>query len=158
MHPGRLRRRAPSARILCPAALAGHQLRFHKHGRDGSGKCDAWFTGAPADWVHGALYDVCAEDRAQLDRAEDLGRGYQACPVSVAAARGVVRAFTYLALPGAVVSGLRPFDWYLGYVLAGARFHGLPADYVAWLAATGTIPDPDPRRSGRHAQLVSRLF
>ena len=41
LHPERLRERVPSAESLGVARLEAHVLRFHKRGRDGSGKCDA---------------------------------------------------------------------------------------------------------------------
>ena len=38
----------------CGAAyLSGYTLRFHKKSKDGSGKCDAFYTGNPNDVVWG---------------------------------------------------------------------------------------------------------
>ena len=36
--------RTPSARPVGTSLLPGHRLTFHKRGRDGSGKCDAFET------------------------------------------------------------------------------------------------------------------
>lgn len=40
----RLIARTPSARPVGTSLLPGHRLTFHKRGRDGSGKCDAFET------------------------------------------------------------------------------------------------------------------
>ena len=56
LHPARLAARTPSCHALGRAVLARHVLRFHKRGRDGSAKCDAWFTGDPTDRLYGVVY------------------------------------------------------------------------------------------------------
>jgi gamma-glutamylcyclotransferase len=43
-----------------------------------------------------------------------------------------------------------PYDWYKALVIAGAREHGLPADYIAALAAAPAKPDPDKIRAARN--------
>ena len=150
----RLKGRAPSAQVMGQARLPAHRRRFHKRGRDGSAKCDAWYTGEARDGVHGVLYGLNPGKREGLDRAEDLGRGYAIHPVRVETAGTTVAAFTYRALPTAIEPDLPPFDWYLAYVVLGARRHVLPADYVAWLADTATSSDPDPVRARRHWQPI----
>ena len=40
MPSARLRGRCPSARAIGIAELRGHELRWHKRSKDGSGKCD----------------------------------------------------------------------------------------------------------------------
>jgi hypothetical protein len=42
METARLRERMPSAKPLGVAKLSGHELRFHKRSKDGSGKCNAF--------------------------------------------------------------------------------------------------------------------
>jgi gamma-glutamylcyclotransferase len=44
MSLSRLRERVPSAEAVGCFSLNGHDLRFHKLSKDGSGKCDAFFT------------------------------------------------------------------------------------------------------------------
>ena len=76
MSLARLQQRTPEVRRLSSCVLPGHSLRFHKAGRDGSGKCDAFLTGNPRDRVMGALFELCPEQKPDLDRVEGLGRGY----------------------------------------------------------------------------------
>ena len=136
MATSRLRQRAPSARPVAVARLPGHVLRWHKLGRDGSGKCDACAAAArPEDAVWGVLFDIDEADKPGLDAAEGLGIGYDERMVHVETEAGRRCALTYQARPDRIDPRLRPRAWYKAYVLAGAREHGLPAAYVARLAA-----------------------
>lgn len=135
----RLQLRVPSARrLVTGCSLTGHQLRFHKRGRDGSAKCDAFQTGRAGDRVFGALFWLAPEEKRWLDLAEGLGVGYRQKRVEVCAANGMTHgAFTYVALQTA--PGLTPFQWYLEHVLIGARESRVPGDYLAqrlWVEAT----------------------
>ncbi|QID18431.1 gamma-glutamylcyclotransferase [Nitrogeniibacter mangrovi] len=146
MSVARLRARIPGAQRLGLATLAGHVLRFHKCGADGSAKLDAVATGDAADRVLGVLFGLTAADKAVLDAIE--GPGYAVVPVAVGSATGgVVEAFMYRALR--VDATLRPFGWYVHHVLTGAREAGLPADYVARIAAVEAMDDPDGERDAR---------
>ena len=146
LHPRRLLRRTSSARALGRAWLRGYRLRFHKRGRDGSAKCNAWFTGRRTDLVHGFLYRIARGERQALDRAEDVGSGYDRTRVWVSV-RGRPRAvFTYLARPEAIAEGLRAHDWYLSYVLRGARHRGLPGRYLSRLRREQPLRDPNAAR------------
>jgi len=117
---------------------------------DGSGKCD--IVPAAGALVHGVLYRMEARERPLLDRAEGLGVGYRHARVQVSLADGGEReALCYRALQ--IAAGLRPYDWYLRHLLCGAREHGLPADYIAELAAVPCIPDPDRARALRETAL-----
>lgn len=153
LHPLRLGQRAPSSRTVAPGVLAAHALRFHKRGADGSGKCNAYCTDRSADRVYGALYALAAADAALLDEAE--GCGYERARVAVTTQRGRVHAFTYVAKAHAIGTGLRPYTWYRELVVAGARYHALPAAYRARLEATAALADPDAERALQHAALLA---
>ncbi len=144
----RLSERAPSARRIATCFLPGHALRFHKAGRDGSGKCDAYATGDPGDVVFGALFDICPGHKPALDAAEGLGAGYEEKVVVLVGAGGErVEAVTYYAT--AIDASLRPYCWYRNHVLVGARESRLPAAYVARIEQVDTWRDPDPLREAR---------
>ena len=143
MSTARLRERTPSAQALGTGRLPRHALRWHKLGRDGSGKCDALFTGDQADTVWGVLFDVAWAEKPRLDAAEGLGIGYFDIEVQVATATGTVHARTYQAWPDKIDTALRPFDWYKEHVLRGAHEHGLPVAYVAGIERIETVgPSP----------------
>lgn len=144
----RLRRRAPSAQALTTARLDGYRLAFHKPGLDGSAKCDALYTGAHSDTVHGVVYRIDPADKPALDTAESLGVGYAEHCVEVISPQGEwIRAGIYLALQ--IQPGLRPFDWYREHLLRGAREHGLSPAVVRGLSAVPCVVDPDTERRSR---------
>jgi gamma-glutamylcyclotransferase len=150
LHPRRLRLRTPGARPLGRANLRGYRLRLHKLGQDKSAKCDVCYTGRRDDLVHGAVYRLPRRDRIALDRAEDLGRGYRRVRLHVNLRGRRRMVFTYVALPEAIADGLAPFDWYLAYVLRGARYHGLPGGYVRRLRGGKAVRDDDAARRLHH--------
>ena len=82
----------------------------------------------------GVLYLLASDDCARLDRSEGVHVGwYRRAPVQVLAeGREPVAAFTYCS----AFSDRRrkPSARYLGLLLDGARHHGLPAEYVGFLA------------------------
>ena len=152
MSLARLRARTPSARRLGCYTLVEHSLRFHKVGRDGSGKCDALYTGDAGDLVHGVLYDIERSDKWRLDEAEGLGHGYDEQEVTVRGVGGELHiALTYRALR--IDAALRPYSWYRHHVLVGAREGGLPSAYVQQLEAIVCIEDVDRERDRRERDI-----
>jgi len=149
MATARLRQRMPSAQPLGIATLPGHELRFHKRSKDKSAKCDAFETGDGA--VIGVLFKFDPKERGELDAAEGAGKGYDAKVVTVINSNGRRRkVLTYLASPGAIDDRLKPYSWYKDHVLAGAKDHGLPHDYVAeCIEAVEAVEDPDRARDQR---------
>ncbi|CAH0991565.1 hypothetical protein SIN8267_01674 [Sinobacterium norvegicum] len=146
MSMARLRQRVPSAEKLGIFALASHELRFDKKGRDGSGKCNALYTGNDSDTVFGTLFSMKADEKPTLDEAESLGVGYGDKTVTVTNATGEsFEALTYYALR--LDANYQPYDWYLNHVLIGAFETGLPLDYIAKIEAVESKPDPDRSRA-----------
>ncbi len=70
MSIARLRERVPSAVSFGCHALKEHDLRFHKSSKDGSGKCNAFFTGNDDDTILGVLFEIKSSEMSALDRAE----------------------------------------------------------------------------------------
>lgn len=149
MSLARLRARLPTVRRLGIATLAQHALRFHKISEsDGSGKCDALFTGDPADRVIGTLFEISIEDKLILDRVEGLGAGYLDTRVRVFGSCGdAFEAVTYYAIQ--TDASLRPYSWYLHHVVVGATETGVPVDYLDDVKSTLSIEDPDRDRDAR---------
>ena len=140
MSTARLRGRVPSARPLCRGRLLHHALRWHKLGRDGSGKCDVAYCGkSSTDVVWGVLFDIDWAEKRLLDTAEGLGIGYLEKNVTIASCDGDCAALTYQAKADMTAPSLRPHEWYKAHVLRGAREHGLPDHYVAALEAVETV-------------------
>ncbi len=89
----------------------------------------------PGDHVWGALYQLTHEGAERLDRTEGVPQGaYRRLAVVVRTPDAAeIAAFTYrseISRPER-----KPSRRYLGLLLAGAREHGLPAEYVERLRA-----------------------
>lgn len=135
MSSERLRARTPSAISLGRARLPGYALRWHKLGRDGSGKCDIEPSDVPNAAVWGVLYEIDRAERHDLDTVEGLGVGYDEHMVRVETDTVVREAVTYKARPDRIDSALRPLAWYRAHVIRGATEHGLPDEYMRRIAA-----------------------
>ena len=147
----RIAERVPSARVIGPAILHGHVLRWHKAGRDRSGKCDVVADPAPDAAVHGVLYEIATAEKAALDRAEGLGAGYEEQTVQVEYQGKPVSAHLYRA--SHIDAGVLPYSWYKALVVAGAWQHWLPAAYIEMLEAVATIEDADTERHAANMAL-----
>lgn len=148
MYAPRLRYRVPSAKVIGLGRLTGHRLCFHKRGKDSSGKCNAQISSANTDQITGVLFFIPNEQIAALHRAEGRGGGYDDVAVHVFGSQGLnYNALTYRANSSYIDESLRPFTWYWEFVVAGAREHGLPADYIAnYISSVAHHPDPDRER------------
>lgn len=146
----RLGRRAPGAVILGVASLEGFDLRWHKRGADGSGKCSIVRSSAHSAAVHGALFVLPEASMARLDEVEGVGAGYEKASVWVRAPSRTVGAHTYVATPSHVDDALRPYRWYRDLVVSGAKALGLPRPYVTGLRRVETWEDQDQGRAQRN--------
>ena len=126
----RIQDRIPDVEKIGVAVLSGHVLRFHKVGKDGSAKCDAFFTGNPDDSVWGVVFRITEEEKSVLDGYEGLGHGYEIKSVSVNFRDdpGAVDAFLYYATH--IDPALKPYHWYKEYVLSGARENNFPESVI----------------------------
>lgn len=157
LHPLRIALRVRSARLLGTARLEGYRLAFRKRGRDRSAKCDLAFTADPADIAYGAVYGLSPRELTLLDRFEDLGAGYSRQQLQLTVNDQMLDAVLYLANASHVVEGLEPYDWYKGFVLAGAREHRFPGDYLSRIEAVSGRWDPDKARRNEMHALLRRL-
>jgi hypothetical protein len=123
----------------------GYRLRFHKRSADGSGKADAEYTGDPQDSVWGVAFDLESSEKPALDKAEGLGAGYSEKMVTITDHQGEQHAALIYYADNKDPS-LKPYSWYLRFVVDGARQHDLPADYIAALEDVDCAVDPDKDR------------
>jgi len=122
----RLLGRVPGARACGRARLEGWRLVADKPGRDGSAKLN--IVRDPVGLVWGALWELAAPDLARLDRYEG---GYERIEVMVDADAGAPVATTYVSRLHGARPGLE--RGYKELVLEGAREHGLPPEWLAFL-------------------------
>jgi hypothetical protein len=129
-----MRTRVPEAVSGGRARLSGHRLVMNKQGRDGSAKANLAVDAQGLVW--GVLWELAAGQLVVLDRHEG---DYERVTVSVQADPGAVAsAQTYVS--ARIVADALPYGWYLDHIVRGARAHGLPEAYVAWLASLRSRP------------------
>lgn len=147
----RLQQRTPSAVPLGTFSLPKHQIVFHKHGRDDSAKCDAYYTGVSDNIVIGRLYEIAEIEKPALDRAEGLGNGYEEKVIRVFNAKNSFKAVTYYATN--LNNTLKPFTWYKQHVLMGAREANLPVEYICILESIPAVEDYDKIREAQQLSI-----
>ena len=155
LHPLRLAERVPSARAVDVVEMPGHRLAFHKRSVDGSAKCHMYTDEVRHLTAYGVLYEFHVDHKAHLDAAE--GPGYRERIAGYPVNGETYRSFTYVARPTHIAPDLVPYRWYKDLVLAGARYHGFPGEYIASIEATPSRDDPDPARAERHDSLLRQM-
>lgn len=141
--------RVRSSHFISLGHIKKYILKFNKLSNDGSGKCNICYTGGESDKVFGVIYEMEDSERALLDHVEGLGKGYQVMNSDVITADGAVNAFLYIADLTAVNNHVLPYHWYKKLVVAGARQHDLPVEYIDYLNAMAAIDDPNKERELR---------
>ena len=152
MLSSRIQERCPSARALGVAELHGHELKWHKRSKDGSGKCDVVLSKDEKRIVYGVLFEIAESEKRELDKAEGLGNGYEEKQAPVVF-EGKSRAVTLYSATN-TDSSLKPYTWYKAFVVAGAKEHKLPSEYRRKLEAVEATQDPDSKRHERNTQLL----
>jgi cation transport regulator ChaC len=133
----------------CVARLDGWRLVFDLPVGPGERAVANVRPDALAD-VHGVAYAISNRDARHLDRTEGVHRGYykRIAIELVTREEDRLAAFTYVSPHGR--SDRKPSARYMGLILRGARHHGLPADYIAWLESLDLAADEREQRA-RHS-------
>jgi gamma-glutamylcyclotransferase (GGCT)/AIG2-like uncharacterized protein YtfP len=159
MHPHRMRKRVPSAEAVGTARLEKYSICFHKRSwKDGSGKCNAFYTGNICDEVIGVVYRILCSEKSELDACEGVGKGYKVQNINVFHDNEERAVFTYIADETHIDDRLAPFSWYKQYVVHGARHHGLPQSYIQSLSQVQTIEDPYRSRAESELIILRSLY
>ena len=155
----RLQTRCLSARVHGLAVATGYSLEVIKRSKDKSGKATlvkstqpGVKSTQPGQQVFGVLFEIENGDRSALDKAEGKGSGYDRIDdfiVNMLPDMTQAQVTTYLASCSAVDDGLKPYDWYLALVIAGALQHNLPHTRIARLRKVAYIEDPVSTRKER---------
>ncbi len=105
------------------------------------------------------MFSFDPAERAKLDEAEGVGAGYEHEMVTVINEKGRRRkVLIYLATPDYIDDSLKPYGWYKDFVLAGAREHGLPTEYIAeYIQSVEAIDDPNKTRDKKQRATLANL-
>lgn len=137
----RLIDRCPSARALGVAVAYCHYISFGLAGRDGSGKAVIIKSQDRDDCVFGVLFELAESELMDLDRFEIKYKRNDKFEVVMDGQNHLTT--TYYVPKADIEIGLLPMDWYRDICVAGAKQHGLDADYIAELEALIVRQDPD---------------
>ncbi|NPA95177.1 MAG: gamma-glutamylcyclotransferase [Thermodesulfobacteria bacterium] len=156
MSTRRMLQRIPQAVRLTTAVLKGHTLVFHKRGRDGSAKCDAFYTKRSSDRIYGVIYQIPQEHLPILNAFEGLGKGYEIARALVelphgSSDRSEMEVFFYQATD--IDPKLKPFKWYKVHVLRGALENRFPAEYCEKIKRVPAILDPNRERMAKELSI-----
>jgi hypothetical protein len=157
LHPLRLAARVPSARVLGVVELPGHILGFHKRSHDDSGKCLLYPSQDAHALAWGVLYEFDADEKPLLDHAEGRGNGYLDRYIELRFNGTMQTALVYEAQASHIDTALLPYHWYKRLVIAGARHHGFPPDYIAAIEAVASKDDKHHERARENAALLHRM-
>jgi len=104
----------------------------------------------PTSRTWGVCYEITLDQALWLDRTEGVpSGGYQRVPLVVTTASGeVLGAYSYRSERRA--AGRKPSPRYMGIILAGARHHRLPAEWIVQLESIELAVDErdDPPSDG----------
>jgi gamma-glutamylcyclotransferase (GGCT)/AIG2-like uncharacterized protein YtfP len=129
-----LRETCPSAEPLMRAVLPNHRIEFRRYSYDLRGGLSTIMS-APGELVPGVLFRVARAEIEALDLLEDVDKGlYRRETHLVLGADGAWHrgALYRVAQPRGPFA---PAPRYVGWMIEGAREHGLEADYVRSLEA-----------------------
>ena len=132
MDPARVAERGIVYSEIAAGRAPGYVLRFDKQSRtqDGAGHANIAF--ARSGVVEGLLYRLeSADEIVKMDPFERAPVNYSREMIRVESGAGTCWAWTYFANSAVIAEGLRPPDWYMNHLLAGAEF--LSESYVKWL-------------------------
>jgi hypothetical protein len=100
--------------------------------------------------VWGVIFEIDAAQKQRLDEAEGLGRGYEEKSISLKdCTEQAYESSMYFASSTYKDANLRPYSWYLRFVVEGAKQHGLPPEYVVSLERVESTEDQDRARDAR---------
>ena len=147
MNLNRLQKRVPSATKVANVYTTGYILKCNKVSSDNSSKANIVQSYNPEDKVWGVLFEIDENQKAELDRVEGLGNGYNETTLTFFDAdNNTHQAQVYIADENFINDNLRPYDWYSQFILTGAEQNQLPQEYINKIQSLEFLVDPDAER------------
>lgn len=134
MAPELMTKTCPGSRLLGPGRLDGFRFAFNRRSiRTGTGVANVVEDAGAAVW--GVVYEITDDCLATLDLKEGYPWAYDRKEVDVELEAGdTCRAMTYV-VAHPEPEQVAPSQEYIGGIVAAARDHGFPAEYVESLRA-----------------------
>lgn len=156
MHPGRLAGRVEIINVVGTVRLDGYKLVFQKRSNDGSAKCHLERVGGLGE-AYGAVFEMSDDQLRVLDRFEGAGLGYRREQWEILVHGRPLSVVVYLASESHLALDLEPYDWYKRIVLAGARWHGFPEDYISEISLVASKVDMESSRGYEMEALLKEI-
>ncbi|MBI5132640.1 MAG: gamma-glutamylcyclotransferase [Rhodopseudomonas palustris] len=159
MNPEQIVERCSGAKVVAVARLPDHALSFHGHSQVWDGGEEAAVP-RPGRDLYGVVYRLTPSDADRLDAAQGVRLngtgGYFHFPAEVIGLDGS-RWSVVLHKKDVLREFRRPSREYLDFIIRGAEFHGLPAEYVDGLRAieAGPASYAVPRRTVEQFRILS---
>jgi gamma-glutamylcyclotransferase len=144
-----MRSRCASAQFVAIASLPDYSLCFPRYSRSRRGDV-ASIVPAAGDLVWGVVHRLDETDRYALDAAEGFRsdrhparNSYQRVDITVLKHGHLAEpldVFTYIAQPQPNFGPCGPSDEYRALILSGARYWGLPAEYLRSIERVSETP------------------
>ncbi|EAR61792.1 gamma-glutamylcyclotransferase family protein [Neptuniibacter caesariensis] len=126
------------------AELIGWTLKFNvRHWFRHEGGMANIEPATPDDAVLGRIHLIDEQHLAMLDAVESYGEGYDRIEVEVRTSKGMVKAITYIGLPGYLDNGCLPTQRYLNIITHGAASVGIDEAYISRLRSLKIQPPID---------------
>lgn len=149
----RIVERVKSFNKVAVGYIKDYKLQFSKISKDTSGK--ATIIKQPHSKVYGLVFTISKKDLVTLDKVEGYKSGYDRMNITVNLGQDqVISAVTYIAQSDYIDTNLKPYQWYLNYVLFGAIENNLPYSYIFQLRNIQTLSDTDWERVEKNHRIL----
>lgn len=152
----RIQERIQTVQVVMKHQLTGYRLIFNKASEDGSVKANIEETGNPQDSVWGVIHMLNYAEKPILDRHETLGHGYQLICFRLQINGGTETIHTYISNEDRFTKIGKPYNWYLNYMIAGAKQNRFPTTYISNLISVKSEKDWNDSRINRNREILQK--
>jgi len=150
----RIVKRVPSVEVIQLHRLDQFELVFNKRSIDRSTKANMRKARAES-YLYGVIHKIHLREKADLDKAEGLGMGYELDFFESELDGEIVSIGYYIAKDPDYLTQGRPYDWYLDYVKFGAKENQFPEGYLDNLNSVLYQIDLDNKRREEHDKVLN---
>jgi hypothetical protein len=143
----RLVARCSSAKPVGVVYAQNYALDFSKPSQDTSGK--ATLISHEGHNQYGALFKINKAELPELDNYEGAGNGYKRHDDFFVFTKEGEKVFAKTYIATKVDRSLKPFDWYLALIVAGAKQHALPERNISTFCHVSYKVDQNVNRTSR---------